>query len=361
MSATAGTGTVDGPGSSEGAPGAGVTSGGPGIGPARPRARKCFGNPPRQTEDPQSPPCVPYFVGDNGGATYKGVTADEIRIAMPAYDAFMATTLENYFNARYEFYGRQLRLLKGYDTALGAGNPAATMRADATAVDEQMHAFASVIYQDQTGYHYYAELACRHLIGVTMDPLLDEASMAAWHPYYWQYPMANDQELAMEGEWACSRLAGRKAVHAGTPDIQGATRKFGIIWETYSDAAFSPKPLTDKLAACGVTDTPVVQVDVSGNKSGGYSSGAAAAVVRMRSANVTSIFLRVCRVPRISVAGRVGHKQRLLPRVAVRHLHGHGHQRRHSGTFPQRAGGARARHHVQPAGATGRRPPRVLG
>src|SRR5690349_12991936 len=37
-----------------------------------PRQRKCVGNPPRQIEDPQSPPCVPFFVGDNGGATWKG-------------------------------------------------------------------------------------------------------------------------------------------------------------------------------------------------------------------------------------------------------------------------------------------------
>src|SRR5688500_15884936 len=48
-----------------------------------PRVRRCVGDPPRQTEDPQSPPCVPYWEGDNGGSTYKGVTRDEIRIAAP--------------------------------------------------------------------------------------------------------------------------------------------------------------------------------------------------------------------------------------------------------------------------------------
>ena len=92
-----------------------------------PTTRRCFGNPPRQTEDPQSPPCVPGWRGDNGGATSKGVTATEIRIAMPAWDEFIAATLENYFNARYEFYGRRLRILEGYDTALGNENPAAAM------------------------------------------------------------------------------------------------------------------------------------------------------------------------------------------------------------------------------------------
>src|SRR5687768_9407701 len=34
------------------------------------RVRQCVGDPPRQVEDPQSPPCVPYWSGDNGGATW---------------------------------------------------------------------------------------------------------------------------------------------------------------------------------------------------------------------------------------------------------------------------------------------------
>lgn len=44
--------------------------------------KKCVGNPPRQTEDLMSPPCVAFFEGDNGGATYQGVTRDEIRVVV---------------------------------------------------------------------------------------------------------------------------------------------------------------------------------------------------------------------------------------------------------------------------------------
>ncbi len=46
------------------------------------RVRRCVGDPPRQTEDPQSPPCVNYWQVDNGGAPAKGVTRDEIRVAV---------------------------------------------------------------------------------------------------------------------------------------------------------------------------------------------------------------------------------------------------------------------------------------
>src|SRR5687768_16669513 len=45
-----------------------------------PSTKRCVGNPPRQSEDPLSPPCAAFFDGDNQGATYQGVTKDEIRV-----------------------------------------------------------------------------------------------------------------------------------------------------------------------------------------------------------------------------------------------------------------------------------------
>ena len=46
----------------------------------KPVTKRCVGKPLRQTEDPNSPPCVPFFEGDNGGATWQGVTAEEITV-----------------------------------------------------------------------------------------------------------------------------------------------------------------------------------------------------------------------------------------------------------------------------------------
>ena len=56
-----------------------------GIG-GRPLQKKCVGNPPRQTEDPGAPPCVPFFEGDNFGATYQGVDKQAINVLV-YYDA----------------------------------------------------------------------------------------------------------------------------------------------------------------------------------------------------------------------------------------------------------------------------------
>src|SRR5204863_5988578 len=36
----------------------------------------------QETVTRHAPPCMPAFVGDNGGATYQGVTADEITIVI---------------------------------------------------------------------------------------------------------------------------------------------------------------------------------------------------------------------------------------------------------------------------------------
>src|SRR5439155_27088732 len=62
-----------------GALGVGGGAGASGAG-KNPSTKRCVGRPPRQTEDPMSPPCVAYFNGDNFGATYSGVTASEIRM-----------------------------------------------------------------------------------------------------------------------------------------------------------------------------------------------------------------------------------------------------------------------------------------
>src|SRR5581483_8863975 len=51
-----------------------------GLNSLRPNQKHCVGTPPRQTEDPASPPCVPFFEGDNFGSTYAGVTASTVNV-----------------------------------------------------------------------------------------------------------------------------------------------------------------------------------------------------------------------------------------------------------------------------------------
>src|SRR4051794_8733378 len=84
-------GSLEGGGAVGGAsnPGAGLPPTAPGALPPPPGgkgktnvSKRCVkqSNGLRETEDPLSPPCVSDFSGDNGGATYAGVDANEIRI-----------------------------------------------------------------------------------------------------------------------------------------------------------------------------------------------------------------------------------------------------------------------------------------
>jgi len=140
-------------------PGLAPLPGGKGVNPS---TKRCVGNPPRQTEDPSSPPCVAFFNGDNFGATYQGVTRDEVRIliyidsgiaetggsqgqeARPTneffdlfeppdpdgehvqVDAYRAW--QRYFNDRYQTYGRAAHLFIHF----GSGTSPEARRADAS-------------------------------------------------------------------------------------------------------------------------------------------------------------------------------------------------------------------------------------
>ena len=93
-------------------------------------------------EDPYSPPCARWSGGDNGGATARGVTRDEIIVAgrdaglpdlgsiiaqFSGVNDYVSSTAElvrtaevliEYFNEHYQFYGRRLSL----DYFRGQGN-----------------------------------------------------------------------------------------------------------------------------------------------------------------------------------------------------------------------------------------------
>lgn len=220
-----------------------------------PRVRRCVGSPPRQTEDPQSPPCVPYWDGDNGGATSRGVTRDGIIIAVPGtgevnrdnpwFDNMLA-----HFNRRYEFYGRKL-IPEVYSPRSGVEG----MSADAAHVDVVIGAFASLRYAGRQGHEsiHYDELARRGIISVARTPLFAEDYMREHRPYLWGYPMANDRMFSSIAEWICARLAGGKAVHGG-PLMETRDRKFGLVFQVTSgtDNPASTAPLEKRLSACGI-------------------------------------------------------------------------------------------------------------
>lgn len=260
-----------------------------------PRVRQCVGTPPRQTEDPQSPPCVPYFdpKTGNGGATAPGVTADSITVALPQQffeDTSIPPLLAEFFNTRYEFYGRKLVLRSFPPGGCANGRPDPSgMRADAVAVQEELQAFASLAYCNAQGadQYYYDALAERRVISVPDGNLATgtEAAYSRRKPFQWNVLPGTDVQLASTAQFACSTLVGRPPTYAGGVTARAATRKLGLIYTRAGDGtAPDVGPLRSGLKACGVE-----LVEVREDATGDASRNGVGAIVTMRDAGVTSV------------------------------------------------------------------------
>lgn len=265
----------------------------------RARVRQCFGSPPRQTEDPQSPPCVPFFDGDNGGATSQGVTADEIRIAYPNAVFFgpeptaLIQLMVDHLNRRYEFYGRKIVLAEYEVPAFAQPDPAA-MIADAVKVDEEFQAFASIGYGARNGseHHYYDELARRGVVSASAgtSALGTDARYARFGPHEWTWNASVSTGLQLTADFACTSLAGRPpvggAIGGGGP--LGSTgpdqRTFGIIVMRTADGTVPPAELlTDGLAGCGHPAAVVVEDQDTAPQADNI-------ILQMSNAGVTTVF-----------------------------------------------------------------------
>ena len=256
-----------------------------------PRTHRCVGEPPRQTEDPQSPPCVAYWEGDNGGATWQGVTRDEITVAVPNYDTSTRSYLplfEAYFNDRFELYGRKIHYVDNYQSDDDMSGPEGG-KAMAAKADEQYKIFASGT-GDTDAFHYYAELARRGIPSVVTEvAFTDEYLNRSRHIY--QYRMGVDSMFANVGDWACRRLVGGNATHAGGAQL-GRPRKFGVILNrAWGDNPVSTRPLREQLEGCG--ESPTV-IEFTCNCTGGFAphldpAEATGAIVQMQQDDVTSI------------------------------------------------------------------------
>jgi hypothetical protein len=268
--------------------------------PPQARLRRCVGNPPRQTEDPQSPPCVYGWNGkNNGGATSKGVTADTITVAVPwiaegpgqgqSTMTREVMALQKFFNDRFEFYGRKLSLQKtdpGNTENDGTPNPSAQSAA-AVSVDEQTKAFASLPYPDEGGadYYYYDELARRHIVSIysALGTSESEAKLQKNHPYEWGILPPADVISDNQGEWMCKNVNGGNAIWSG--QYTSTPRKYAIIVSDGPDGTAPPiSKLLNRLAGCGIKISETVHVDYAN-----ANQDSRTAVVRLAQDGITTV------------------------------------------------------------------------
>ena len=197
-----------------------------------------------------APPCVEPFTGDNGGATYAGVTADEIKIvqyiADPDLDPLLTATvagagaeinpesakqtIANFvtlYNHLFERYGRTV-VVETY-TGTGAGSDLEAAKADAIAIAEKQP-FAVIGGPAQASPVFAAEIASHDIVcGPGCGVALPQDIVDQYKPYIWQAGPTPDQATDLAAE-AFGKLAGPgKAELAGDDATKAKDRVYGLL------------------------------------------------------------------------------------------------------------------------------------
>jgi hypothetical protein len=199
-----------------------------------------------------APPCQATFTGNNGGATFKGVTADKIEIVYyqaktnlalqailgPAGLSPTATQVSDYINratqfinSRYELWGRKIHVDYFVSGSCAASPPSdACFRQDAQTIVAKYHPFAVLFPRNITAPGFNAALS--HLGVVNLGGMNMPLSFSAGQaPYHYDYDMDGDTQAQLAGEWYCKELANRKAIYAGEADLRGKPRAAEVLTE----------------------------------------------------------------------------------------------------------------------------------
>jgi hypothetical protein len=238
----------------------------PQLGPlmsGTPSQYACVGNPPRQTEDPLAPPCVAFFRGDNGGATYTGVDPKEIRILfhfdgggadidnmpVPAdgmHDLALPpqageypdlTFLRNwmrFFNARFQTYGRKAHFYAFFNDL--SNNPqnrptAERMRADAANNFQAVHPFGVMAVRSRGFATVYLEEMNRQGVvsfGSTQG-VRTASSYGRFPGLQWDFRPPTDLVARQFSSFICAQVAPYDVSFSGDPAAKGR-RVYGLLY-----------------------------------------------------------------------------------------------------------------------------------
>ena len=254
--------------------------------------KHCVGSPPRQTEDPLSPPCVSTYQGANGGATYKrGVSGSEVRIlyyiacnggsdlASDGVESPPCATLydlkspavagepvmlrslrryQAYFNDRYETYGRRVHFYAYWSSEASDGSaPPALRRQDAADNLSRVDPFAvmAIDYDAQGDLRPYLDAMAQAgtmVFGTLYDEPESYYQQSA--PLIWSYPPALEQAAQQFSSFVCGSVLNHTVSFGGDPAELNQARKLGLV---YSNDPTDPELTTfamlvkKEIEACG--------------------------------------------------------------------------------------------------------------
>lgn len=257
--------------------------------------------------DPYSPPCF-GFEGANGGATAKGVTGTEIVVAVRESDgggfqdalataagASIADTpadtkrtlegLAEYFNTRFQMYGRKIRLefYGGQGDPLkevvGGGQEGA--EADSIKVADEIGAFADLSATTPP----YADALSRRQVVNFGAPYMSREWFGQRRPYSWSPFTDCSTIVSTVSDYYAKRLAGRPAVLA-QGDLAGRQRAAALISPENSWYQECVQAGVKTLEAQGITAALIEKyvLDLSL-----MSNQAVNLVAKLKNANITTV------------------------------------------------------------------------
>ena len=206
-----------------------------------------------------APSCVPPFSGNNGGATYNGVTAKSITVAVPlssdqaqaaavaaaagdhdseAQVRQVAQDYVNEFEHHVQTYGRQVNLVyftSNYNSNDSTDAQNAECQADATYVAKTLHAFMSWDQQAQNcGTVAYQNTLAHDGVLCFCTTTVPSSYYLQWAPYVWGTGLPDETAgYLMRTEVICKELAPYAPKYAGESDLNApavSKRVFGLIW-----------------------------------------------------------------------------------------------------------------------------------
>jgi hypothetical protein len=270
----------------EGGEGPGALPPLPGGKGTNPSTKRCVGNPPRQTEDPLAPPCVAFFDGDNFGATYQGVTAEEVRILIYVSGGVRYTSSSNasvspsgeyfdlaesakddeflvvkgmrawqrYFNDRFQTYGRFVHFFVYFDDCGGSCSPE-SRRANAADNYARVKPFAVLTDVTHGGNEvdYVEAMARRGVLNFGTLTGKSESFFRKFPKLIWGYDPSIEYQAEAYSSYVCAKVVGKPAVLAGG-EFTNQPRKLGLFHtsdENHSDRIRLAELVQQKVEACG--------------------------------------------------------------------------------------------------------------
>ena len=255
-----------------------------------------------QTDDPLSPPCNTTVATSNGGATYEGVTADEVKVVayivggfsipcnrspddpcplaypdgvpvpvdviydldkpIPPSDPMFVRTralrdLSLYFNRRFQTYGRHVHVY-AYSANGNDYFPPDSEKESARATIDALHPFAVVVSWTDYANEYSAEVARRGVATFTdlERPPADAAFYARSPNLLWGFRPSIERQADTFASYVCAKVLPYPVSISGNSSDNGKPRKIALLYpygyDTLAYAQLADR-VTENVKACGGT------------------------------------------------------------------------------------------------------------